>query len=108
MSQKVNGTISNDNFVVSVGPLNAGNRRLDAFYNYFDVPEDHILHKFEISQFFYGGFSPCTYKAKVYKLEFNEVGNLIPIDFYPSVQFHAAYVLDGVRNEVKQLKNQTM
>lgn len=103
LSQKVNDTIAHDNFIVSVGPLNSGNRRLDAFYNYFEVPVDHVLHKTESSQFFYGGFKPCTYKAKVYKLEFNEIGNLIPINFYPSVQFHAAYVLDGVNYEVKHL-----
>jgi superfamily II DNA helicase RecQ len=106
LSQKINGTILNDNFIVSVGPLNAGNRRIDAFYSYFKVLENHLLHNFEISQFFYGGYSSCTYKAKVYKLECNKIGNLIPIDFYPSVQFHAAYILDGVSNEVKQLKKE--
>jgi superfamily II DNA helicase RecQ len=104
LSQKVNSTILNDNFIVSVGPLNAGNRRLDAFYDYFKVPDVDFLYNFDVSQFYYGSNSKCTYKAKVYKLEHNEVGNLIPIDFYPSVQFHAAYLLDGVINEVKQLE----
>ena len=39
-----------------------------------------------------------TYKARIYKLENNGVGHLIPINYYPTVQFHAAYELDIIRN----------
>lgn len=105
LATKLDKSIKEDNYVVSVGPMNSGNRRLDAFYNYFEVLQNNILHNSEISQFNYGGYSTCTYKAKVYKLEYNEEGNLLPIEFYPSVQFHAAYQLDGIYNEIENLQD---
>lgn len=95
VAAKLDNSVINDNYIITVGPLNAGNRRIDAFYDYFKVP---IIYEKSESQFYYGSNYPCTYKAKVYKLEFNENGNLIPIEFYPSVQFHASFELDCMKN----------
>lgn len=93
LAVKIDQTVVNDNYIISVGPLNFTNKRIDAFYNYYNAP---ILYDYENRQYEYGGNRPCTYKAKIYKLEYNEQGNLIPIEFYPSVQFHSSYQLDSV------------
>lgn len=93
LATKIDNAVVDDNYIISVGPLNPNNKRIDAFYNYYNAP---ILYDYENTQYDYGGNSTCTYKAKVYKLSYNKQGNLIPIEFYPSVQFHAAYKLDCV------------
>lgn len=90
---KIDKAVVNDNYIISVGPLNPNNKRIDAFYNYYNAT---ILYNYENTQYNYGWNSTCTYKAKVYKLIYSKQGNLIPIEFYPSVQFHAAYKLDCV------------
>ena len=101
LAKLIDSSILNDNYIVSVGPLYANSKRLDAFYNYFDVP---LIFDTENSQFDYGGYNPCSYKAKIYKLTYNKEGNLIPIEFYPSVQFHAAYQLDCVKDQLEAFK----
>jgi superfamily II DNA helicase RecQ len=99
LATKIDKAVVNDNYIISVGPLNTNNKRIDAFYNYYNAP---ILYNYENTQYDYGGYTTCTYKAKVYKLEYNKQGNLISIEFYPSVQFHAAYKLDCVNIEYKE------
>jgi hypothetical protein len=101
LAKLIDSSILNDNYIVSVGPLYANSKRLDAFYNYFDVP---LIYDKEDSQFNYGGYNPCSYKAKIYKLSYNNKGNLIPIEFYPSVQFHSAYELDCVKDQLEDFK----
>ena len=93
LASKIGKAVVDDNYIISVGPLNPNNKRIDAFYNYYNVP---ILYNYENTQYDYGGYSTCTYKAKVYKLEWTNESILIPIEFYPSVQFHATYQLDCV------------
>lgn len=103
LATKIDQSVVNDNYIVSVGPINATNRRIDAFYNYFDVD---LLYDKSDREFCYKGNKTCFYKAKVYKLEFNSDGNLIPIEFYPSVEFHSNYQLDCIYNFQKQTKLQ--
>jgi len=105
LAAKIDKSVIDDNYIISVGPLNPNNKRIDAFYNYYIAS---ILYDYENSQYNYGGYSTCTYKAKVYKLEFNEQGNLIPIEFYPSVQFHAAYQLDGTTEVLQKSNNEQL
>ena len=100
LSNRLKQSVLNDNYVISVGPINAGNRRIDAFYDYFKVP---IIFEINEFRFDYGGSATCTFKAKVYKLEYNEEGNLIPIEYYPSVQFHASSELDCIKQKRNQL-----
>lgn len=105
LATKIDKSVITDNYIVAVGPLNATNHRIDAFYNYFDV--DAIYDRNE-TQYYYGNYnSKCTYKAKVYKLEFNATGNLIPIEFYPSVQFYSTYRLDSI-NDVHVKSNNNL
>jgi superfamily II DNA helicase RecQ len=95
---KLNQSILTDNYIITVGPLNTGNRRIDAFYDYFKVP---IIFEINEFRFDYGGSKPCSFKAKVYKLQYNEEGRLIPIEYYPSVQFNASYELDCIKRKRK-------
>jgi len=93
LSRIIDKTTYSENYIVSLGPVNPNNQRIDAFYRYFDVA---LLYEYENSQFTYGHSNKCTYKAKIYKLEPQHTGNIIPLDYYPSVQFHSAYQLDSV------------
>lgn len=95
LATKIDKSTLVDNYIVSVGPLNATNHRIDAFYNYFQA---HLIYDKEDSLFPIGNNKTKTYKSKIYKLEFNAEGNLIPIEFYPSVQFHSTYRLDCIND----------
>lgn len=103
LAVRLNLSILNDNYVVCVGPLNSGNQRIDAFYNHFNTPEIYIDEK--VSQYFYGGNTSCSYNIKVYKLSADREGIIIPIEYYPSVQFHAGYRLDCIKEGFANLEN---
>lgn len=94
LAHLVDSSIISDNYLICVGPLNATNQRLDAFFRYFDEEEISNVYEYETYNFLDRGW---TYKARIYKLEKNEDGHLIPIEYYPAVHFHAAYELDIVR-----------
>jgi len=97
LAHLLDSNVQSDNFIVCVGPLNPNNQRIDAFYNYFNSP---LLYEFEAANF----KGNWTYKCKLYKLEPGREGNLIPIEFFPTVQFHAAYELDAYRNARRKSK----
>ena len=99
LAKLIDTTVLSDNYIVSVGPLNPTNLRIDAFYNYFNVP---LLYTKETTQL---NNRNWTYKCKIFKLEYTNEGHLIAIEYYPSVQFHAAYELDIVRASRKSLKH---
>jgi len=92
----VDRSVESNNFLVCVGPLNPTNQRIDAFFRYFDRGKITNLYEYENSDFHGKGW---TYKSRIYKLEPNEHGHLIPIEYYPTVQFHAAYELDVIKEE---------
>lgn len=97
LAEVVDENVDSDNYVVCVGPLNPMNQRIDAFYNYFDVP---LLYEEDNPNFKGGNW---TYKCRLYKLSPDREGHLIPIEYYPSVQFHAAFELDSYRERRKLL-----
>jgi superfamily II DNA helicase RecQ len=90
-------SIVSDNYMVCVGPLNPTNQRIDAFYNYFNVP---LLYAHEETRFKDRNW---TFKCKLYQLEYNKTGHLIPIEYYPTVQFQAAYELDSIKSARKKI-----
>ncbi len=101
LATKIDNSLSTDTYLVTVGPTNATNSRIDWFYKYFT---NATLFLDEENRFFPINQSNIkTLKAKVYKLEYNEQGNIIPVEFYPSVQFHAAYQLDIIKQKLKEL-----
>jgi len=100
LAGKLDETVLHDNYIVCVGPLNYGNKRIDAFHAYFDV---EALYEKNDLQFDYGGRSTCTCNIKTFHLKYSSEGNLIPIEFYPAVQFQSAYQLDAVNFLRKQM-----
>lgn len=98
LANLIDKSIISDNYIVCVGPLNFNNKRIDAFYRYFNVP---VIYEKEDSCFTDRGW---TYKGKLYKLGAKKQGNLTPIVFYPSIRFHAAFELDSYKIARKQYK----
>ncbi len=94
LSSLVDESVEADNYLLCVGPLNPNNHRMEAFFRYFD---DDLIQQLYLVQDPYFGKGRWTYKGLLYKLEYNEAGHLIPIEYYPTVQFHTAYELDAVR-----------
>ncbi|MBL7471371.1 DEAD/DEAH box helicase [Robertkochia sediminum] len=105
LSKLVDSTVFSDHFLVCVGPLEPNNHRLDHFFDYFDDTLIKKLYEDQNSFFHYTRHGTVwTYKGKIYKLEYNEKGHLIPIEYYPPVQFLAAHELDMVRQSRRKLK----
>lgn len=94
LSKLVDNAVTSDNIILTVGPLNPNNQRLDGFFRYFDEKLIDSIYQFEDSYF----FNKWTYKAKIYRLEPREFGHLIPIEYYPTVQFQACYELDIIKD----------
>lgn len=94
LANLIDETVKSDNYLICVGPLNPTNQRIDAFFRYFDTENIKNLYDYETYGFLGKNW---TYKAKIYKLEKNEKGHLIPIEYYPTVQFHASYELDLIK-----------
>jgi superfamily II DNA helicase RecQ len=95
LANLIDNSVISDNYLVCVGPLNPTNQRIDAFSRYFDEEQVQSIYQHENTNFLAKNW---TYKALIYKLEKNESGHLIPIEYYPTVQFHSAFELDMVRN----------
>ncbi|UEQ78057.1 ATP-dependent DNA helicase RecQ [Chryseobacterium arthrosphaerae] len=97
LANLIDQNVVSDNFLVCVGPLNPNNRRIDAFLDYFQ--RDLIKETYAFEDRFYK--DKWTNKTRIYKLEANEKGHLIPIEYYPPVQFLCGYELDIVKNNRK-------
>lgn len=100
LASKITSALTTDNYLVTVGPTNATNQRIDWFYEQYFMNTELLLD--EEDRHFYNKW---TLKAKVYKLEYNEEGNLVPIELYPSVQFHSAYQLDIIKKALSKTGN---
>jgi superfamily II DNA helicase RecQ len=108
LAQNVGENVVGEHYFFCVGPLNYGNNRIDAFYNYFLYPPtlanieqsentikllaNAILERDEIRKY--------TLKLKVFKFESNK-SYYVPIEYFPPVQFQAAYQLDCVKTAIK-------
>lgn len=99
LANLLDGSIISDSYLICVGPLNPTNKRIDAFFRYFNEELVENIYDYEDYDFLNKGW---TYKGKVYKLEKNKAGHLIPIEYFPTVQFHAAYELDALQAFRKQ------
>lgn len=96
LAQKVAKNLQGEHYFFCVGPFYSFNKRIDAFYNYFNSPEIFLdLEHGKVKENPKKNFT-YTAKYKVFKLE-KSASNLLTIDYYPPVQFHAAYQLDGVQ-----------
>ncbi len=111
LAQLVGENINGEHYFFCVSPLIEGrSHRLDAFYNYFDLPP--VFSDFEqsenklnlLAEDAHGKdvFRKYTLKLKVFKFEKGKT-YYIPIDYYPAVQFHAGYYLDCLKNKLHEL-----
>ena len=100
LASLVDGNKNKNQFLVCVGPLNPMNQRIDAFLNYFNPKNRNVLHQFEDT--FYK--EKWTNKTKIYQLIADKEPHLIPIKYYPAVQFTAAFELDIIQHLRKEHK----
>lgn len=98
LASLVDGNKNKNQYLVCVGPLNPMNQRIDAFLNYFSTKNRNVLHQFEDS--FYK--DKWTNKTRIYQLVADNEPHLIPIEYYPAVQFTAAYELDIIQQLRKE------
>jgi len=101
LAEKLNKSLTTDNYVVIVGPTNATNERIDWFYNQYFTNTKIICNK-EDRNF----RNKWTLKAKIFKLIYNKQSVFVPIEFYPAVQFHSAYQLDVIKSYLQQTNNE--
>lgn len=95
LSSLIDETQISDSYLLCVGPLNPNNQRIDAFFRYFKKESIELLYQRESQSF---KSKKWTYKARLHKLNYTRESVLIPIDYFPAVQFVASYELDLVKN----------
>lgn len=78
-----------EHYFICVGPLNANNQRIEAFYNWFQNPELiwTATHNKENHNY--------TARYKIFRIERYETRKIL-VSYNPPKQFHAAYRLDCV------------
>lgn len=89
LAQTLAEAICAEHYFVCVGPLNANNQRIDAFYNWFQNPELIWTASHNKENHSY------TARYKIFKIERYETGDIL-VSYNPPKQFHAAYRLDCV------------
>jgi superfamily II DNA helicase RecQ len=107
LAQLVGKNVVGEHFFFCVSPLIEGrSHRLDAFYNYFNLPpvfsdfeqSDNKLNLLAEDAHGKDVFRKYTLKLKVFKFEKGKI-YYIPIDYYPAIQFHAGYYLDCFKDK---------
>ena len=107
--KKLANLIGNDvngiHYLICVDPLNCKNDRMLAFFRYFDestkIIEDSKPDLIKVNNGHTAGIKLLTFKLEQGK------PNLIQIEFYPPVQFHAAYQLDCAKSHYKKQDENT-
>jgi len=108
LASLVDGNKNKNQYLVCVGPLNPMNKRIDAFLSYFQTNNSSYLHKYENFNYEHPlrhpNSKPWTNKTRIYQLIADNEPHLIPIEYYPAVQFTAAYELDIITQIRKEHK----
>jgi hypothetical protein len=100
LAQNVGSDSSKEQYVFCITPLNNNNRRIEAFYNYFEQTEE--IASEQISSL---PITKRSLKLLVFRLEAGKT-NLIQVKYYPPVQFHTAYQLDCVKQSINVLSKE--
>lgn len=113
LAKLVGENVSSEHYFFCVSPLIEGrSHRLDVFYNYFNIANaPQVISNSEKSEnqlqllaedsHFKDVARNYTLKLKVFKFERN-TSYYTPIEYYPSVQFHAGYKLDCIDNTFEE------
>ena len=84
---------TSENIIISVSPYYvSGNARIDNFFRYFQHPLPFEKHEYESNKNKFG----YTYNIGIAKLNPDNAGQIINYQFYPAVQFRAAYELSSI------------
>ena len=91
------------------GPLNYGNSRIDSFWNYFNESDSVFYNTHSKQEYDKEGKLIKSYnytaKNRVFKINGDEC-ELIFVDYYQPKQFHAAYLLDSVRDALSDVDDE--
>ena len=90
LANTIADSICGEHFFVCVGPMNYGNQRIEAFYNWFKSPQLLWESQHNKDEHSY------TARYKIFKIERYETEAIL-VSYNPPVQFHAAYKLDCVK-----------
>lgn len=88
-------------YFICMGPMNAGNRRMDGFSRYFSINDHDWFSRKDISMFgTYPNGVSYTCVTRAFKIVRDEGKPfLIPIAYFPPKTFEASYKLDAVWNK---------
>lgn len=86
-----------DNYVLCVSPYypSTGNRRIDAFLNYFSN-DLSFFYKDEKPLQQKQSYSDYTFYIKAFRLDANNVGQIRNFRYFPATQFACGYALDCI------------
>ena len=101
LAQTVADAICGEHYFICVGPMNAGNQRIEAFYNWFQNPELIWTANHNKETYNY------TARYKVFKIERFE-NEAILVRYNPPKQFHAAYRLDCIKDVFSSEEQKTV
>ena len=93
------------------GPLNYRNSRIDSFWNYFNEADSVFCNAHSKQEYDKEGKLVKSYnytaKNRVFKVNGDEC-ELIFVDYYQPKQFHAAYLLDSVREALRNVDDEKL
>ncbi|MBR3467441.1 MAG: ATP-dependent DNA helicase RecQ [Bacteroidales bacterium] len=100
LANKIKKSLLGKHYFICLGPLNAGNNRIDIFYDYFSEATKifenvHNKQEYDSQGNLINSYS-YTAKNRVFLVDGNSC-ELIFVDYYLPKQFHAAFQLDAVR-----------
>lgn len=98
LAHTISDAICAEHYFICVGPLNANNNRIEAFYNWFKQPELIWQESHNKDNFNY------TARYNLFKIERYDTGEVI-VSYNPPKQFHAAYRLDCVNYKLSSYNN---
>lgn len=104
LSQILFTNSSVDNYVLCVSPYYpaTGNRRIDAFLNYF---ANNLTFTFNDEKQEKLTRSDYTYYIRAFRLDANVVGQIIKFKYFPATQFASACALDAVFDLVEHAED---
>ena len=108
LANKIKKSLSGKHFFICMGPLNAGNNRIDVFFSYFSeaikvFENAHNKQEYNSQGTLINSYN-YTAKNRVFKID-GDSCELIFVDYYLPKQFHAAYQLDAVRKVLHDENN---
>ncbi len=104
LANKIKKGLSGKHFFICMGPLNAGNNRIDVFFSYFSeaikvFENAHNKQEYNSQGTLINSYN-YTAKNRVFKID-GDSCELICVDYYLPKQFHAAYQLDAVQKALR-------